>query len=268
MSAIGRSLRVVGTFARGTLLEAVRNRAFLGLTLASMLFLAFSLVLSELSLKSQAERVALDFGFFSISLFAVAVGVTVGVILVYKEIAQKTIYAILPKPVQRWEFLVGKYLGLVGLLALEIAILGGTWVLVLLLRGAPISVELVKGLLLIFVEASVVTSAAVLFSAFTSPVFSGIFAVGIFVVGRVLYLIDELRAARKGLFVDQPWLRPVGEAVTVIFPDLGVFRISEQVLFGVTVPWSYVGAASAYGLAVILVFLALAALLFQRRDFI
>jgi len=263
-----RSLRVIWTLARGTLLEALRNRAFLGLTVASLLFLAFSLVLSQLSLKNQTVRVAQDFGFFTISLFAVAVGVVIGVILVYKEVAVKTIYAILPKPVQRWEFVVGKYAGLALLLAVEVTLLGAAWVLVLWIRGAPLSLELAKGLYLILLEAWLVTSAAVLFSAFTSPVFSGLFAVGVFAIGRVLYLVDELLAARRGLFVDAPWLRPLGEAVTVVFPDLGVFNLSRQVLFGIETPMAYVVSATGYALAWIAVYLALGALLFQRRDFI
>lgn len=263
-----RSPRVIWTLARGTLLEALRNRAFLGLTLASMAFLAFSLVVSQLSIRAQTVRVAQDFGFFTISLFAVAVGVIIGVILVYKEVALKTIYAMLPKPMHRWEFVVGKYLGLALLLAIEVALLGAAWMLVLYLRGAPLTVELLKGLYLILLEACLVTSAAVLFSAFTSPVFSGIFALGIFTIGRVLYLVDELLAARRGLFVDAPWLRPVGEAMTVVFPDLSVFNLSRQVLFGVETPLAYLGAATGYAFAWIAVYLALGALLFQRRDFI
>lgn len=263
-----RSARVLWTIARGTLLEAARNRAFLGLTIASVLLLLFSLVLSQLSLRTETVRVALDFGFFSISLFAVAVGVTIGVILVYKEVAMKTIYALLPKPVRRWEFVLGKYLGLALLIAIEIAILGLAWTFVLMVRGAPIDAEIVKGLYLIFLEASVITSAAVLFSAFTSPVFSGVFALGIFMIGRVLYMVEELLAARKGLFVDAPFLRPLGEGVLRVVPDLGVFDISEQVLFGIQTPMVYLAHATGYALAWVVVFLALGVLLFQRRDFI
>jgi ABC-type transport system involved in multi-copper enzyme maturation permease subunit len=263
-----RGLNVIWAMARGTLLEAMRNRVFLGLTLTSILFLVFSLVLSQLSLRTETARVALDFGFFTISLFAVAVGITIGVILVFKEVAQKTIYAVLPKPVRRYEFVLGKYLGLVLLLALEILILGIAWWLVLTFRGAPVSVELAKGLYLIFLEAAVVTSAAVLFSAFTSPHFSGIFALGIFMVGRLLGYVEELLAARKGLFVDHPELRPFGDAIVRVFPDLGVFDISDQVLFNIDVPAVYVVSATGYAVAWIALFIALGTLLFQRRDFI
>ena len=263
-----RGLNVIWTMARGTLLEAMRNRAFLGLTITSILFLVFSLVLSQLSLRTETVRVALDFGFFTISLFAVAVGITIGVILVYKEVAQKTIYAVLPKPVRRYEFVLGKYLGLVLLLALEILIMGLAWWLVLVFRGAPVSIELVKGLYLIFLEASVITAAAVLFSAFTSPVFSGIFALGIFMVGRLLGYVEELLAARKGLFVDHPELRPFGDTILRVFPDLGVFDISDQVLFSIDVPAVYMVGATGYAVAWIVLFIALGTLLFQRRDFI
>jgi ABC-type transport system involved in multi-copper enzyme maturation permease subunit len=261
-------MTVPWTIARGTLKEAMRNRAFLGLTLASLLFILFSLVLSQLSLKSEASRVVVDFGFAAISLFLVAVGVTIGVILVYKEVALKTIYAVLAKPVRRHEFIFGKYLGLTLLLGLELLLLSLAWAGVLALRESPLSLDLAKGLYLVFLEACVVTAAAVMFSAFTSPVFSGLFALGVFGIGRLLYFIEELLAARKGLFADLPALKPAAEFVVRLFPDLGVFNLSHQVLFGVPIPATYLVSATGYALAYVLAFLAIGTLLFQRRDFV
>ncbi len=109
-----------------TFREAVRDRVLLGvLALASMVLL-FTLALAELSLDQQ-ERIVADVGLATISLFSVLVAVFLGSSLLYKEIERKTLYVILPRPIHRYEFLLGKYFGIlltgVVLLAMEGALL-------------------------------------------------------------------------------------------------------------------------------------------------
>src|SRR4029079_10689691 len=67
--------------------------------------------LAEVSLDQQ-RRIVLDVGLASISLFSVLVSIFLGSSLLYKEIERKTLYVILPKPIRRHEFLLGKYFGI------------------------------------------------------------------------------------------------------------------------------------------------------------
>jgi ABC-type transport system involved in multi-copper enzyme maturation permease subunit len=85
--------------------------------------LLFTLALAELSL-NQGRRVVHDVGLASISLFTVVIAVFLGSSLLYKEIERKTLYVILPKPIRRWEFLVGKYIGIAITGIVFIAIMG------------------------------------------------------------------------------------------------------------------------------------------------
>lgn len=106
-----------------TFREAVRDRvlyAMLGLASALLLF---TLALAELSLDQQ-ERVVHDLGLASISIFSVVVAVFLGSSLLYKEMERKTLYVILPKPIRRHEFLIGKYLGITLTAAVFIAMMG------------------------------------------------------------------------------------------------------------------------------------------------
>lgn len=95
-----------------TFREAVRDRVLYGVVGCATAVLLFSLALAELSLNEQ-QRVVMDIGLASISLFAVIVAVFLGSSLLYKEIERKTLYVILPKPIHRAEFLLGKYAGIV-----------------------------------------------------------------------------------------------------------------------------------------------------------
>ena len=85
--------------------------------------LALTLALGELSL-DQNMRVVTDLGLASISIFAVVIAIFLGSSLLYKEIERKTLYVILPKPIARFEFLLGKYFGIVATCVVFIAIMG------------------------------------------------------------------------------------------------------------------------------------------------
>ncbi len=97
--------------AINTFREAVRDRVLHGVLGFGCAVLFFTLALAELSLREQA-RVVQDVGLASISLFSVLVAIFLGSSLLYKEIERKTLYVILPKPIRRSEFLLGKYVGI------------------------------------------------------------------------------------------------------------------------------------------------------------
>ena len=70
------------------------------------------------------ERLILvNVGLSSISLFGVIIAIFVGIGLVSKEIEKKTLYTILSRPVRRWEFIVGKYFGLLMTLVVNTALM-------------------------------------------------------------------------------------------------------------------------------------------------
>jgi ABC-type transport system involved in multi-copper enzyme maturation permease subunit len=97
--------------AINTFREAVRDRVLHGVLGFGCAVLFFTLALAQLALTEEA-RVIQDVGLASISLFSVLVAIFLGSSLLYKEIERKTLYVILPKPIRRTEFLIGKYLGI------------------------------------------------------------------------------------------------------------------------------------------------------------
>lgn len=106
-----------------TFREAVRDRVLLGVLGAAGGVLLFSLALAELALDQQ-RRVVLDVGLASISLFSVVMAVFLGSSLLSKEIERRTLYVILPKPIRRHEFLLGKYFGIVLTTSVFVCIMG------------------------------------------------------------------------------------------------------------------------------------------------
>lgn len=266
--ALAASWTRVHAVALNTFIEASRNRAFVGLGIAAVGLVVSGIAVSQLAIRDQAARVLVDFGLFAISLLAIVIAVVMGVILIFKEVDRKTFYLVLPKPVRRSEVVAGKFAGLLAVLAVAVVVMGAAWFLSLWARDVPASPDMVKALVLVWLEAALITSVALFFSSFATPVMSGVFTFGIFLVGRCVPLLDELLRAKKGVLVRNPLARWIAGAVTDTFPDLSVFHVGKEVILGVPVGWDYVGGVALYCAGYCVFFLALGMLIFRRRDFV
>jgi ABC-type transport system involved in multi-copper enzyme maturation permease subunit len=116
--------------ALNTFREAVRDRVLYIMLLFAVGLILFSLLLGELAPREQV-RLTVDVGLAAISLMSVLLAIVLGGTHLHKEIERKTVYFILPQPIGRWQFLAGKFLGLVWVLAITIAVMGGTLLTVL-----------------------------------------------------------------------------------------------------------------------------------------
>jgi ABC-type transport system involved in multi-copper enzyme maturation permease subunit len=139
---------------------------------------------------------------------------------------------------------------------------------VLLASAAPDDRRVLVGLgVLTMCEVAIVTGLATLFSAFSSPFLTAVFTFGLFLVGRSA---DSL--ARLPTRVFGQGIHDAGVAVSKVVPNLMIYVPQRSLLTGeaadVAPLWSYVGGAALHALAWSLVLLALASLIFRRRDFI
>ena len=96
--------------ALNTYREAVRARLLLGLFAIALATCGYSLIVASLSLHNEL-RVIADLGAASISLYGVVVAIVLGSTSLHRELEYKTIFPILSRPLRRWEYIVGKYLG-------------------------------------------------------------------------------------------------------------------------------------------------------------
>lgn len=267
IGGIGGPFRRVNAIARNTFLEAARNRAFLGLGIAAMGLVVASLALANLAISDQKARVLTDFGLFAIALLLVVIAVTMGVILVFQEVDRKTFYVVLTKPIRRYEVLAGKLLGLYGVLAIALVGMSAAWLVALRIQGVPLLPDMAPALVLVWMQAAVLTSVALFFSAFATPLMSGVFTVGFYLIGSSLTVLQDHLSARKGALVTDPTARALARAAVFLLPDLSHFHVGKELVLGIPVGWDYVAAAGGYALGWVLLFFSLAVLVFERRDF-
>ena len=254
--------------ALNTFREASRKRLIYAIVLAALGLNLFATVLSQMSLHEEA-RVTRDVGLGGVSIFGCITAIVLGVSMLYNEIQRRTIHNIISKPLERHEFVIGKYLGMASTLTVLVAVFTLALVTLLRLQDVALTSAVMKAVALSYVEVLVVAAIAVFFSALTSPFLSGLFSFGLFFLGRVT---PEMRAALDGEVA--PWIRDMSQAALYVVPDLHIFSISggtvegEHVsVHGDFVGWDYVGTATAYGILYITILLILAAVIFSRRDF-
>jgi ABC-type transport system involved in multi-copper enzyme maturation permease subunit len=118
------------TIALNTYREAVRARLLLGVFALGLATCAYSLVVASLSLHNE-ERVVADLGAAAVSIYGVVVAIVIGSTSLYRELEHRTVFPILSRPLRRWEYLVGKYVGT--LLAVAVFVAAQTALVFLLL---------------------------------------------------------------------------------------------------------------------------------------
>ena len=253
-------MRVIG-LARNTFREGVRDRLFLMIGIFAVVILAASFIIGPISLGEQ-QRITQDLGLASISILTFLIAVLVGTGIVYREIERKTIYTVLSKPVSRWEFIVGKFLGLNAIVA--VLILGMT--VVFMIVNTTVTRSFQPGLLtviaLIWVEMVLLTALSVLMSTLCSPILGAVFTMMLYVVGHTSADLKEL-AARFGSIS----VRMLANVMYYMLPNLEYLNVKSKVVHGVHVDGAYVAFATSYALLYTVIFLSLAIIVFERREF-
>ena len=258
------SRRRVLAIARNTFREAVRDRVLYNLVLFVVL-LSVSAVFLGAASASQDAKIIVDLGLSAMLLFGAFIAVFVGVGLVWKELERRTLYAIFAKPVGRGEFLLGKYVGLCVTLAVNVIVMGAGVSLVLLAvvrSTTPLLLALWPTITLIYLELTLLTAVALLFSSFSSPIFSVFGSLAVFVIG---HFSGDLKGFAT-LF-DAAGARALLIALYYGLPNLSTFSQITPAAHGIAPSAAHLLAALVYALAWDAALVAAAALLFARRDF-
>jgi Cu-processing system permease protein len=258
----------VWAIALNTFREAVRIRVLYGILVLLVGANLMTLVLGQLAISEQA-RVTRDVGLAGISLFGSLTAIFLGVFLLYTEVQRRTIHTIVSKPIERWEFVIGKYLGMALVLSVLVAVFAVAMVLMLAWQGIAITDAIPKAIVLAWFEVLTVAAIAIFFSSFSTPFLSGIFALALWAIGRVT---PELEAAARDASPAISWTAKI---TLQIVPDLHLFSVSGRVVEGAHVSvhadfvsWGYIAIAAGHATLWIVGLLAFAALLFHRRDFV
>lgn len=251
----------IWAIAANTWREAIRDRIYLALFAFAGLLLAASQVLSPLAL-GEGTKITKDFGLSGLVFVSLLVAVFVGAGLVHKEIERKTIMTLLARPIDRGEFLIGKYLGLLMTLAVIFVVMLAMLQGLLFLRGEGFDRAVLLAGLLSLGELVIMTGVAIFFSTCTSPTLSGLLTLAVFVTGHF--------TADLAAFSEQaasPFLAATTGFVRWLLPDLALFNVRGPAAHGVIPEAARFSLGAGYALLYTGALLAAAVLVFRRREF-
>lgn len=267
-------MRTIGHVAVNVFKESVRDKILYSIVVFAVILISTSYLLGQLT-AGQDMKIIKDLGLAAIAVFGVLMAVFIGVGLVWKEVEKRSIYSVLSKPLRRREFVIGKYLGLVYTLLVNVGVMTVAFYGVLayigwqedpeVRRGWPApatDINMLKAVLLIFVELMLVTGIALFFSTFSSPFLSALLTFGLWVIGhfnadlRNFEAVVESRAAA--------WL---ARGIYYVLPNFSAFDVKAQVVHGQPIDLSYVALTTVYGFTYLALVLVAAVAIFSRRDF-
>jgi ABC-type transport system involved in multi-copper enzyme maturation permease subunit len=267
-------MTTLGWIAINGFRESVRDKVMYSLVAFAILLMGTSYVLGQLT-AGQDVKIIKDLGLSSIGIFGLFMAVFIGIGLVSKEVERRSINALLAKPVRRSELVVGKYLGLVLTLAVNVAIMTVALYLVLAYVGlgeteyakqayeAPLlDPAMLKAVALTLVQLMMITATALFFSTFSTPMLSAALTFGVYVAG---YFSADLRNFDQ--VVDSRVVQAFARGLYYLLPNLASFDVTAQVVHGLPVGFRYLGVTIAYGLTYIATLLVLSVTVFSRRDF-
>src|SRR5262245_5443966 len=129
-------MKAVWAISKLTVREAIRNKILYLLLGFAILLIAFSWIIGKLTVGDELKIIK-DICISSIHIFGVFINVFIGISLVFREMEKRTIYLVISKPIHRYQFLIGKFVGLALTLLGVLAVLVIGFYGVLVLRGEP-----------------------------------------------------------------------------------------------------------------------------------
>lgn len=261
-------MNTIFVIAKGTFGEAMRRRI-----LNVFLFVALALMIMAVAFSSFTPRNELDLiksmGLGVIQISGVFISVILGINLIPSEIERRTIYTILSKPVQRYEFLTGKFLGGLMTVLANIGLMSLVFIILLLIKERAFDKDVVLvlgGEMMIAFQLMLVSAMAVMFSVLVSPFVNFFLSFSIYFFGSITSLwsdmatsLGHLALLNQYLFRVLGWIVPNFENYNVqnpiIHPDTHIQNETTYTIYCIT-----------YAVLYSLIMMFLAIIQFNRKE--
>jgi ABC-type transport system involved in multi-copper enzyme maturation permease subunit len=248
--------------ASNTFREAVRDRVLYNLIAFALLMSGAAILVGQISIGIE-RLVVINLGLTAVSLFGVVIAIFIGIGLVSKEIDKRTLYTVLSRPVRRWEFIVGKFLGLAGTLIVNAFFMAlGVFAALFYVSRHFQATDgwVLVALYFIILQFLIITSLALLFSSFSSPLLSAVFAFALFVIGTFAEDLRGFAGLTKGI------VRWLATGAAYLVPNFSALNVISSVAHEQPVAGQLILANTAYALVYATMALCGAVLIFERRN--
>lgn len=265
-------MTVIWNIAKATFKECMQKKVMWILFGVALVIIGLSFVFSFFA---PSEKLVLlkSMGLGVIYLFGVVIALIVTAGLIPTEIERRTIHTILSKPVERWQFVVGKFLGISLVLFMNMMLMGVALLIVVMSQGSVRAEGFLKALatnarvleatFLIFFYLLILIAFAILFSILTTTNISITLSAFVLVVGSLSDYVNALINTSQN-----PLTQIFLKALHLLVPNFGNANIYNSVIHGYIPPGEliYILMAITYSLAYSLVLVMLSCWVFAGKE--
>jgi Cu-processing system permease protein len=254
---------IPGVVAVNTFREAVRDRVLYNLVFFALMMIGAAILVGQISIGIDSLVIA-NLGLSAISAFGLVMAIFIGVGLIYKEMEKRTLYSLLAKPVRRWQFIVGKYAGLLLTLFVNTCFMtiGVALALFYVNRSfARSDVYILVAVYFILLKLAIVTALALFFSCFSTPMLSTLFTIGIYLAG--MFSTDFLNI---GMVTQNPVVKAITRVLYYVLPNFHNFDVIGQASHGFAIPPQLIAQNTLYALLYSAILLVAAAAVFSGKN--
>lgn len=257
-----KTLGRIWTIATNGFQEVIRDRIFYVIGFFALLLVVAIPLLGEVAVTTE-DKIFMDLGLAVIGVLGVLVAIFVGTGLINKEIEKRTVLVLIPKPISRAELIIGKHLGLLGVLAVLVIAMTAIYLALLSFNGInyPL-VSLLISELYQFLELSLIVAVALMFGVFTSSILATLLTVGIYLMGHLSRDVLEL-----GKLSENATIETITQALYLVLPDLSRLNLKNEAVYGLLPSSVTLLGHAAYAIVYTILLLAIAILIFSRREF-
>lgn len=253
-------LRNVCLVARNTAIEAIRRKVlavlliFGGLVISSATFFVYLAPGVE-------DKIIKDIGLSAMLFFGMMIAIFGSAFLIPKELETKTLMTLCAKPIRRMEILLGKYIGILSVIFLNMIIMTSIFIVILHLKGQALNYNTLKAVLLIFLELGVLSSITLCLSTFASMGFNISLSFLIYIIGHLVGFFEHIAEHASSAF-----LGALIRCLYVVMPNFENFNVKHSVILNLDVPSPYMIKVLLYSLLYIMVMLSVSYLFFNEKE--
>ena len=278
----------IGAIASNTLLELVRLKVFYFLLLFALAIIGISAFPGSLNFQEQFQ-VLKDVGLGAMSIFTWLLAVLSTAMLLPKDIEDRTLYTILAKPVPRFEYLLGKLLGVLLLLFIALSMMSALFVIVLFIRehlaisdamrstpadlldaeirniqSSIFNVNLIPGIIFIYIKAALCAALTLLLSTFaSSSIFTIIISVIVYIIGHVQPVVRDYAYSTQSVGVGTKIFLSL---VALLIPDLTAFSLVDDIAAGTAISMILFLKTSALGGVYVVIYFLVGYFVFSTKE--
>jgi hypothetical protein len=253
------SLARIWAISSNTFTQLARMKVFYFMLIFTALIIAVNFFFLGWTLEQELKSMK-DAAFGAMRIFSAVFAIVGTALLIPKDVEDRTLYTILTKPVPRIEYLIGKLVGVLLLIAASLVMMSALFFGVLWLRQNQIYAEellhqpnadpealkaviweqgvrseLLLAVVGLFLQAAVAAGVALLVSTFAS---STLFTI---IVSLMVFLIGHAQGLAREFWFDpgemhSVFMRMFSGLIAVVFPDFNLYVLYDGIAEGKGVP--------------------------------